>query len=261
MLAEAAATTTERLTKRSAPATEPTERSVPATEPVTERAVPVTKPPVEPIERAIPTTEPTERDIPAPVEPVERLPEPITEPIERAIPTTEPVTEPTERRHRPTAEPATPVTVRARRPERTVEEASEPVAEPTERRHHPIAEPATPVSEPAVHRHPRWHPGPKIRTSLQSRLVGPGLDIGVGIDAAAGSKEGHAGLVCRPRLVARVGYRLAGVVGPRMHQRVLTDRRSGGFHGHERADHCGEPEHRSEGQAASVPTEARNLAG
>ena len=240
MLAEAAATTTERLTKRSAPATEPTERSVPVTEPVTERAVPVTK---------------------TPVEPVERLPEPITEPIERAIPTTEPVTEPTERRHRPTAEPATPVTVRARRPERTVEEASEPVAEPIERRHHPIAEPATPVSEPAVHRHPRWHPGPKIRTSLQSRLVGPGLDIGVGIDAAAGSQEGHAGLVCRPRLVARVGYRLAGVVGPRMHQRVLTDRRSGGFHGHERADHCGEPEHRSEGQAASVPTEARNLAG
>ena len=229
MLAEAAATTTERLTKRSAPATEPTERSVPVTEPVTERAVPVTKPPVEPIERAIPTTEP--------------------------------VTEPTERRHRPTAEPATPVTVRARRPERTVEEASEPVAEPIERRHHPIAEPATPVSEPAVHRHPRWHPGPKIRTSLQSRLVGPGLDIGVGIDAAAGSQEGHAGLVCRPRLVARVGYRLAGVVGPRMHQRVLTDRSSGGFHGHERADHCGEPEHRSEGQAASVPTEARNLAG
>ena len=261
MLAEAAATTTERLTKRSAPATEPTERSVPVTEPVTERAVPVTKPPVEPIERAIPTTEPTERDIPAPVEPVERLPEPITEPIERAIPTTEPVTEPTERRHRPTAEPATPVTVRARRPERTVEEASEPIAEPIERRHHPIAEPATPVSEPAVHRHPRWHPGPKIRTSLQSRLVGPGLDIGVGIDAAAGSQEGHAGLVCRPRLVARVGYRLAGVVGPRMHQRVLTDRRTGEFHGHERADHCGEPEHRSEGQAASVPTEARNLAG
>ena len=236
MLAEIAATTTERLTKRSAPATEPTERSVPVTEPVTERAVPVTKPPVEPTERAIPTTEPTERAIPATVEPVER-------------------------RHRPTAEPATPVTVRARRPERTVEEASEPVAEPIERRHHPIAEPATPVSEPAVHRHPRWHPGPKIRTSLQSRLVGPGLDIGVGIDAAAGSKEGHAGLVCRPRLVARVGYRLAGVVGPRMHQRVLTDRRSGGFHGHERADHCGEPEHRSEGQAASVPTEARNLAG
>ena len=236
MLAEIAATTTERLTKRSAPATEPTERSVPVTEPVTERAVPVTKPPVEPTERAIPTTEPTERAIPATVEPVER-------------------------RHHPIAEPATPITVRARRPERTVEEASEPVAEPIERRHHPIAEPATPVSEPAVHRHPRWHPGPEIRTSLQSRLVGPGLDLGVGIDAAAGSQEGHAGLVCRPRLVARVGYRLAGVVGPRMHQRVLTDRRSGGFHGHERADHCGEPEHRSEGQAASVPTEARNLAG